>query len=1080
VISTWSGQRETKHCRFQFEEDSYAAHLIDEIGARAETAYAACDEWFPTSEVRPPISIFLTDWRTGPRARGWTQVGFALIAATDDIMCLPVSPEQPASGLERAIIELHVRFAVDALPPGVVPLLNALARLLEVEFDAHTRSGDEDRVAYARQARTRGGVHPFAEDVAAGSAPDAADVSFLTYLLRRAGRPALARFVARALESSIQQAALSAYGTSLEALRTDWIANLTVRERGASGTRNMLRRAMPLLRPYRLRVALVILLMIYDLAFALAIPLSTKILFDDILGGRQYSLLPIWIAGLFVAFAVGSYLTYRRMMLAGWVAESVLRDLRQTLFRHLQTLSLSFYAGARIGDLLSRMTSDLDVVEGALGNALPALVFSTCSLVAGAVALLLLNWMLGLFVVVIGLPTYTAVYLRATERLGEQSLAQQQRLGEMAANLQENLLGQQVVKSFGLERRAIRAFEQIADQLFRGTLGLIHISGILSGASEMIGVGIRLAVMGIGVGMIFLDQLTVGGLVAFLGLIGEVLGPVTAISGYFAHLQQASGSLERIDEILSEGPAVPEDPLAVVLAPLKREVCLERVSFGYQRGEAVLRDLDLVIPAHSKVAVVGPSGAGKSTLAGLLQRLYDPSAGRVLFDGQDLRTASLASVRRQTAVVPQETFLFDATIEENIALGREGATHANVVTAAHAAALDDVVEHLEHGYATPVGERGVRLSGGQRQRLAIARALIRNPHLLILDEATSALDPETEASILDTLESAASGRTVIMITHRMAAAALCDQILVLDQGRLVESGTHDDLLRRGGLYWRLHSEQQSGALDVSDLPVSTRRLSRVPILASLSPIDLALVSLRMSIERYETGRVIVRQGDPADRLFVIADGQVEVFAEDERGAQTQLTILGPDSFFGEIALLGHGDSRRSASVRALSELELYSLHRDDFVQLLRAHPALAEEVGTVAERRLAQVHQVLASVQRGPTDDVPGSAPPRRALLTVRKDGSHDRQTVLDGRALTIGRANANDLQLQDDTVSRRHCRVWWSAEAGWYLVEDLGSSNGTRVNGQRVGSTQLHDGDVLQLGRQTLEFKLDRETLSV
>jgi ATP-binding cassette subfamily B protein len=1075
VISTWSGQRETAHCRFQFEQDSYAARLIDEIGARAEIAYTACCDWFPTSEVRPPISIFLTDWRTEPPASGWVQVGFALIAATEDIVCLPVSPEQPAPGLERAIIELHVRFAVDILPPGVEPLLNALARVLEVEFGADTLSNDEDRVAYERQARTRSTLRPFTgQDVPAGSTPDAADVSFVRYLLWRAGRPALARFVSRTLESSIEQAALSAYGTSLEALRTDWIAHLTGRERGASGSRQMMRRAIPLLRPYRLHVALVVVLMIYDLAFALAIPLSTKVLFDNILGGGEFWLLPIWLAGMFVAFAVGSFFTYRRMMVAGWVAESVLRDLRQTLFRHLQNLSLSFYAGARIGDLLSRMTSDLDVIEGALGNALPALVFSVCSLVTGSIALLLLNWMLGLFVIVVGLPTSAAVYLRATERLAQQSLAQQQRLGEMAANLQENLLGQHVVKSFGLERKAIQTFEQIAEELFRGTLGLIHISGILSGASEMIGVGIRLAVMGVGVGMIFYGQLTVGGLVAFLGLVGEVLGPVTAISGYFAHLQQASGSLERIDEILTEGPAVPEDPLAAVLVPLSREIRFDRVTFGYQTGEAVLRDLDFVIPAHSKVAVVGPSGAGKSTLVGLLQRLYDPNAGRVLFDDQDLRTASLASVRRQTAVVPQDTFLFDATIEENIALGREGATHTQVVAAARAAALDDVVENLQLGYQTPIGERGVRLSGGQRQRLAIARALIRNPHLLILDEATSALDPETEASILETLENAALGRTVVVITHRMAAAALCDNILVLEQGRLVERGTHDELLRRGGVYWRLHSEQHAGDLNIADLPVSTRRLSRIPIFASLSPIDLALVGLRMSVERYPDGRVIVRQGDQADRLFVIGHGQVEVLAEDELRAQTPLTILGQDSFFGEIALLGHGDSRRVATVRAVSEVELYTLHRDDFVHLLRAHPRLAAEISTEAERRLAQVQQVLASVQRGTRDALPGTAPPRRARLTVRTDGMVGRTASLDGRALTIGRAVANDLQLQDDTVSRRHCRVWWSAADGRYLVEDLGSSNGTTVNGRRISSTQLQDRDVLKVGTQVLEFRLE------
>src|SRR5262249_42864449 len=379
------------------------------------------------------------------------------------------------------------------------------------------------------------------------------------------------------------------------------------------------------------------------------------------------------------------------------------------------------------------------------------------------------------------------------------------------------------------------------------------------------------------------------------------------------------------------------------------------ITFCYERGEAVLRDVSLTIPAGARVAIVGPSGAGKSTLASLLLRHYDPAHGRVLFDGQDTREASLASLRRQLAVVPQETFLFDPRSEETLVVGREGATPAEAERAAQAAALHEVIERMESGYETVVGERGVRLSGGQRQRLAIARALLREPRVLILDEATSALDAETEAAILRTLEQAAQGRTVIMITHRLSAAVRCDIIFVLEQGHLVEQGSHQVLLRQRGRYWRLYKEQQAGVCAALDLPVDPRRLSRVPLLAHLTPAELALVALRVTVERYGPGAVVVRQAEIADKLFVIAEGEVEVLVEDGRGKQWRVTALDAHSYFGEIALLGDQTVRRTATVRALSQTELYSVHREDFLALLRAQPSLAQEVSALAAQRTEQL-----------------------------------------------------------------------------------------------------------------------------
>jgi len=525
-----------------------------------------------------------------------------------------------------------------------------------------------------------------------------------------------------------------------------------------------------------------------------------------------------------------------------------------------------------------------------------------------------------------------------------------------------------VVKSFSLEQRAIAAFERALLQLRESSLERVRLGARLSGNSSLVFAAVRLLVLGAGAVLIMSDRMSVGELVAFVGLIGQVLSPVTSISGQYQQVQSATGAFDRVEELMAETPDVAEDPLATEQPDLEREIRLDGVSFRYGDGQAVLRDVTLAIPAGSRVAVVGPSGAGKSTLIGLLLRLYDPSEGRILFDGRDIREATLASIRRQLAIVPQETYLFNASIRENIGLGRDGASDEQVASSARAAALDQFVEQTEAKYETIVGERGVRLSGGQRQRLAIARALIRDPQVLVLDEATSALDAETEAAIMRTLDEVGRGRTTIMITHRLTSAVQCDRIFVLDQGRLVEQGSHQELCEQGGVYWRLYSEQQAGVLESMPLAVERRLLARVPLFASLTPGELARVTRRATPERYEAETTVVHQGEPADKLYVIAAGEVEVLVDDRQGEPRRVKTLGSRSYFGEIALLGDPSAssgqalatRRTATVRTLTPVELYSLHKDDFLSLLQTQPRLAQAVARLARLRAEQSRQLAA------------------------------------------------------------------------------------------------------------------------
>jgi hypothetical protein len=545
AFPVWQQSR-TTHCVLWFEQDSYAARLIDEVGARAEAAYAAGRDWFGEATAPATITVYLADWRPDDLAPGWVPVGSALLATDQDVVCVPLSPEQPAIGLERAILELHVRAAAGAVPRHLGGLLPALAALVDAERRGTGAEKAEDRAAHQRYGRGKETPHLFAPPrVEAVEAVEPAELSFLFFLQRSTGRVALARFVRATLTSDLEAAATAAYGRPLSVLQAEWLAGLPARAREATTGRDVLHRATHMLRPYWLRVVVVLALMGYDLAFSMAIPLSTKILFDDILGARDFSLLPYWLGAMLVAFSLGTLVTYQRAMLAGWIAESVLRDLRRAMFTRLQELSLRFYARASTGDLLSRLINDLDSVQGALSSTLPSLMYTVLSLVLSTIAVLLLNWILGLIVLVLGVPTFAFVYLRASKRLRQASLEQQERYGLMTAELQENLLGQSVIKSFSLQQRALRLFERHLGDLFQGSMQLNRISGLLSSSTEMVVVGIRLTVMAVGVWMILNDQLTAGGLVAFLGLIGEVHGPVVGISDRYA---QPSGPAGRWSE----------------------------------------------------------------------------------------------------------------------------------------------------------------------------------------------------------------------------------------------------------------------------------------------------------------------------------------------------------------------------------------------------------------------------------------------------------------------------------------------------------------------------------------------------
>jgi ABC-type multidrug transport system fused ATPase/permease subunit len=669
-------------------------------------------------------------------------------------------------------------------------------------------------------------------------------------------------------------------------------------------------------------------------------------------------LVALSLLGLYLGDAVvGLRLSY----VEGAVNLRVLADLKERMFAHLQHLSHSYYTEARVGDVMVRLSQDIASIQEALAEFAGTALFMLLSAFAALGTLIYMNVWMGLLVL-LAFPLMVVVYILLGTRAARLSYARQQEEGRVASIAQETLSAQGVVKAYGLEEHALGRYRARLAALVKVSLRMNLIVAALNAAVTFAFRFMTLLVIGVGGYLVITGHFTLGTLVAFLAVLPLIFSPITMVAVALQSLQTAAGSMVRVTELLDEQPAIVDAPDAVPMPPSRGDVALEHVTFGYDPDRPVLHDLDLTVPAGGNVAIVGPSGSGKSTVANLLLRFWDPQQGAVRYDGRDARDVTLESLRGQIGLVFQDTFVFDTTVRENIGLGRPGATDAEIRAAAEGARLDGWLATLPAGYDTLLGERGVRMSGGQRQRLAIARALLRDPRVLVLDEATSALDTRTEAAILESLAEAARGRTTITITHRLALAAAADRIFVLDQGRLVESGSHGELLASGGLYSRLHAEQTGGD---GRLGLPLDRLRRIPLLAHLDDDRLATVSRQLVLERFGAGEIVARQGDEGERFYVVARGQVDVLLEHDGHVQ-RMSTLDEGDFFGEMALLG--DGFRSATVRTAAASDIYSLSRQDLRALTEREPAIAAALSAaVAERRRA-LDDAVAAV---------GATPPR-------------------------------------------------------------------------------------------------------
>jgi ABC-type multidrug transport system fused ATPase/permease subunit len=556
---------------------------------------------------------------------------------------------------------------------------------------------------------------------------------------------------------------------------------------------------------YKLKVGLGILALLAATATALAPPYLLKLAIDDgIRGGDLHKL--AWLVVIFVAAAaVNLACSSAQTYFIGWAGERILADMRNDLFRHLQRLSLGFYERNRAGVIISRITNDVEAIDQLVTDGVQSLVQNTLTLVGTMALLFWLDWRLALATLTVmpAMMVSTAWFRKHSARAYREV---RETLGLVTATLAEDIAGMRMIQSFTRETQNEVAFRGVANNYRDANYRTVVLNGLYFPFVDLLSSVASAIVLGYGGWLVFHGQMTIGTLTAFLFYLTNFFDPVQQLSQLYGQFLSAVAALDKLILLLEEKVEVRDEPGAATLPRVAGRVHFENVRFAYGRGPEVLHGIELDVPAGTTVALVGHTGAGKSTIAKLLARFYDPIEGRITVDGTDLRDVSQASLRRQLGIVPQEGFLFAGTVRDNIAFGRPDATDEEIHAAARAVGADEFVERLEDGWETQLQERGTRLSLGQRQLIAFARALLADPRILILDEATSSVDIGTERKIELALRRLLHGRTAFIIAHRLSTIRDADLIVVLEHGKVVETGTHDELVDAGGLYSHLYGD----------------------------------------------------------------------------------------------------------------------------------------------------------------------------------------------------------------------------------------------------------------------------------
>ena len=509
---------------------------------------------------------------------------------------------------------------------------------------------------------------------------------------------------------------------------------------------------------------------------------------------------------LAIVAIVISFLSNLFRYLGSWTIETMrartLQRMRTEMFSRVMDMNVGYFSEQRKGDIISKITSDIGVVQFCITNTLQVSFREPFLIVGYVIMMVAISWELSIFSILF-LPVVALLIGSIVKRLRHPARTNQQRMGEMVSTLEESLAGIKVIKSYNATQYVKKKYYEISADLARLTLSMARRQQLASPMSEFLGITAVGVILVFGGSLVAKGSLDPGGFIAFVAIFSQITRPVRPFIDQFANINQGIAAGERIFSVIDSRPEVEDKPDARTLTGLKRKIEFRDVHFSYDGTREVIDGFSFEILRGQTVALVGPSGGGKSTLSELIPRFYDPTRGEILIDGISLRDYTQESLRAHMSVVAQDTVLFNDTIENNIAMGKPGATHEEVVEAARIANADSFIRECAEGYDTNIGDRGVKLSGGQRQRLSIARAVLKNPDILILDEATSALDTESEKLVQEALNKLLVGRTSVVIAHRLSTIHNADRIIVFDHGRIAEEGTHNELMERGGIYAKL-------------------------------------------------------------------------------------------------------------------------------------------------------------------------------------------------------------------------------------------------------------------------------------
>jgi ATP-binding cassette subfamily B protein len=975
---------------FRYQPDSYAAQHIDVIVAGYERAFSKVSAFFGQSrESLPQLNIYLCEFL--PAEDGKASGGETRHNPETGEIWLTVNSESP--GVEPALdlTQLFLQRLFGVVTPDKCFWYDGLAGYLAGKCDPDSHSaGAPARIQKLFEA---GQLPPLVDLLALyGIRQSAAGVSiataFVGFLVGRNGAERYKRLLAALEDGRYSRAFQRVYGSPLQTLEQAWYRELEAAAvESAAGMSDAVNQLIPYMKMYKGRLLAILGCILAAISFAIFMPMAIRLLVNNILargplpfslpglanagerlnaGDQQIEAL-LWLLGAMIfMFALSAFANAFRSRLLGAMGEAVNFDLRMRYFHHLQRLPVGFHRRTPNQDITQRFWSDVTMISQALTLGIVPMAQSFLGMLIFGIVLLAINWQLAL-ISLVGLPLFAFNFQRMRAKMRDATRERARRVADVSQSLVETLNAQERVRLYGLRDYLGQRIVDRLDLLRNLVVKITEMSSASVSTSLLITNGAQVIVLVYG-GLIVINsqgaELRTGDLMAFYILLLQFYAPAGLFTGSMGYVSQATTSIDRVNGVLKE-KAEAEDAEAVKAGPLKEAIRFESVSYGRSSGgKDLISDLSLEIKAGTKVAFVGPPGAGKASIIDLLPRLFEVDAGAITWDGVDIRKIEGESLRRQIAVVSQETYVFRATIYDNVRYGRVEANDDEVIQAAKLAGLHEFILGLPGGYDSQVTDRDSTFGLVQRQRLAVARALLQDAPVVLMDDALTALDTAGQAGLENALRGPDRNKTLIRVAQRIGSVLDADQIFVLDGGKLIEQGRHEDLADAGGLYAQLLKDEL-GAGAVSGAFQAVRRLARQAPFSALPPEILEEVARLMLYAERSPGDIICRQGTVGDELFVLGRGEVEVVLEDEDGQERILGLIGEGEYFGEISFLRRVP--RTATVRARTNVELHILRRQDFDQLLeRLGTDIAAHLDQTAQARIEATRAALAATEAAP------------------------------------------------------------------------------------------------------------------